>query len=343
MYVPLPVGREHDHRYSYSSNQVEVDYSYDFNWFDRLLFFTRVHKIEKALEKPWLFGAPDLIHCHYLFNSGCVARKIKRKDGVKYLSAFRNSDIGYFRFMPHLRSLGLKIMSDASYIIFLSPAYQKTVFEKYVPGPPSEELAHKSMIIPNGISDFWLANAPNYKKKGKDSAIRLLFVGEWIKRKNIETIVKVVDHLRSKGHKASLLIVGDGPTSKKVHELAACRPDYVATHPWVADQKELLALYRSCDVFVMPSFNETFGLVYIEAMSQGLPVVYTRGQGIDGYYDDGVIGYGCPPRSVESIAQSIEKIMADYDNISRNCIEASQRFNWTDIAREYNRLYESLR
>jgi glycosyltransferase involved in cell wall biosynthesis len=169
-----------------------------------------------------------------------------------------------------------------------------------------------------------------------------LYVGEWTKNKNIETIVKVVDFLRRKGRWVSLLIVGDGPNRDEIHKLAASRSDYVHTHPWVRDRRELLNIYRSCDVFIMPSFTESFGLVYIEAMSQGLPVIYTRGQGIDGFYKDGTIGYGCSPRQVEAIYQAVEMIMEDYENISQNCLEAARRFNWTDIAQEYNRLYEKI-
>ena len=55
---------------------------------------------------------------------------------------------------------------------------------------------------------------------------------------------------------------------------------------------------RSCSVFAMPSIFETFGLVYLEALSQNLPVVYTKGQGIDGMFDN-TVGIGVDPLSVD--------------------------------------------
>lgn len=64
---------------------------------------------------------------------------------------------------------------------------------------------------------------------------------------------------------------------------------------------------RSCSVFAMPSIFETFGLVYLEALSQNLPVVYTKGQGIDGMFDN-TVGIGVDPLSVEEIKNAIKMI-----------------------------------
>jgi glycosyltransferase involved in cell wall biosynthesis len=92
----------------------------------------------------------------------------------------------------------------------------------------------------------------------------------------------------------------------------------------------------------MPSFHETFGLVYIEAMTQGLPVLYTRGEGIDGYFEQGQVGYCVDPHDVNDIADKIELTLSDYDSISRHCFEAVDNFSWHHIARHYESLYSSL-
>jgi glycosyltransferase involved in cell wall biosynthesis len=346
MYVPLVKGRTHTNECDIRTESLEVVYSDVYTKIDRLLYFPRCSKICKALLRHYNFGAKDIIHCHYLFNSGYVARDIKRRTGTKYITAVRNSDInGYYalsRFVPGLQQIGLGIMLEAEYVVFPSPAYYKKVSEWYVPGRHREEWLKKALIIPNGIEDFWIRNNPVWMSKQGTSEIRALFVGEWTKNKNIETTVEVIDLLRSRGFNASLLIVGDGPNRNAVQRLQATRPDYITTHGWVKDRYELLKIYRSCHIFLMPSFKESFGLVYVEAMSQGLPVVYTRGQGIDGYFEDGVIGCGCHARGVEEITDAVGRIMKDYEDISKNCVEASRRFNWTDIAKEYDRLYRSM-
>ena len=67
----------------------------------------------------------------------------------------------------------------------------------------------------------------------------------------------------------------------------------------------------------MPSFHETFGLVYIEAMSQGLPIIYTKGEGIDGYFKEATVGYSVNPKDVKNIVKKIEMIIHNYNKISK--------------------------
>ena len=74
---------------------------------------------------------------------------------------------------------------------------------------------------------------------------------------------------------------------------------------------ELAKVMRQCAVFAMPSIYETFGLVYLEALSQNLPVIYTRGQGIDGLFDN-TVGIGTDPKSVEEICFSIKSILENH-------------------------------
>ena len=83
----------------------------------------------------------------------------------------------------------------------------------------------------------------------------------------------------------------------------------------------LLSQYRQNDIFILPSKKESFGLVYAEAMSQGLPVIYTKGQGFDGQYPEGEIGYHINPNDSMDIANKILLIVGNYNVISGNCIK----------------------
>lgn len=104
-------------------------------------------------------------------------------------------------------------------------------------------------------------------------------------------------------------------------------------------REKILEIMDNCDIFVMPSHRETFGLVYIEAMSRGLPVVYTKGQGIDGFFEEGEIGYPVDPAETNAIVTAIENIIMNYSNISKNCIVNSKAFNWSSVSNEYIKLY----
>lgn len=61
----------------------------------------------------------------------------------------------------------------------------------------------------------------------------------------------------------------------------------------------------------MPSFTESFGLVYAEAMSQGLPVIYSKGQGFDGQFAEGVVGYHVDAHDPEELCENIIKMTAE--------------------------------
>ena len=86
----------------------------------------------------------------------------------------------------------------------------------------------------------------------------------------------------------------------------------------------------------MVSHKETFGLVYIEAISQCLPIVYTSGQGVDGYFSDGEYGFKANSRSVESISTAIKNTLNKFPNglgpFEKN---PAASFSWDKIAKVY--------
>ena len=77
----------------------------------------------------------------------------------------------------------------------------------------------------------------------------------------------------------------------------------------------------------MTSFYETFGLVYAEAMSQGLPIIYTEGQGIDGFYEEGDVGFPVDPTNVEQARSCVGYVVDNYQKISQNCISFVDDFS----------------
>jgi glycosyltransferase involved in cell wall biosynthesis len=81
--------------------------------------------------------------------------------------------------------------------------------------------------------------------------------------------------------------------------------DIIAQETYEDELLELIDIYRANDIFVMPSFTESFGLVYAEAISQGLPVVYSIGQGFDRQFPEGEVGYHADPNSAQSVADAI--------------------------------------
>ena len=110
----------------------------------------------------------------------------------------------------------------------------------------------------------------------------------------------------------------------------------------ILNKEELMKYYRKSDIFIMPSIKETFGLVYAEAMSQGLPVIYTEGQGFDEQFEEGVVGFRVNGKDEKSIVNAVKNICNNYNSISNNCIKMITKFNWKKICTDYNNVYNNI-
>ena len=135
--------------------------------------------------------------------------------------------------------------------------------------------------------------------------LRVLFVGSLGQRKGLGYVLQAMELL---GGAAELTLIG-----RKISE--NCRPlnDAVKRHRWVTSipHAEVLSEMSRHDVLVFPSLFEGFGLVILEAMSQGLPVITTPNSGGLDVVTDGVDGFSVPIRSAEAIAQKLEMLAAD--------------------------------
>lgn len=314
-----------------------------FHKWDRLCFDFKQRKITKALDNTLGGKRFDIIHAYTLFTDGNTAMKRSLKTGEPYVVAIRNTDVNaFFRWRPHLRRRGIRIMQNASALFFLSEVYRKAVFDKYVPARLHDELLAKSYIIPNGLTDFWTDNRRVYSQPPQllaDATIKLLYAGRIDRNKNIPMTQKAMAMLRERGVPATLTVVGEAEDAQEARRIAA--DSYTTCLP-ATDCADLLPIYREHHVFVMPSLTESFGLVYLEAMSQGLPVVYTAGQGFDGQFPEGMAGYRVDPTSPQSIADAVEKIIDRYSEIASEVPTLTRQFTWQAIAARYTELYRSI-
>jgi len=272
---------------------------------------------------------PDIIHAHTLYSDGSLAHYYSESYGTPYIVAVRSTDIVYFlKYKPWLKNYGKKILDRASYIVFISPSLKKRF--KQIFGNAYES---KSTIIPNGINQFYLDQSGLHEKT-LHTPPELLYVGSFLKRKNVPALIKLLEN-----SEARLTIAGKGGRNeKKVLKLIQDN-DRISYVGHIEDQSKLVQIYKQSDIFIMASRGETFGLVYLEAMSQGLPVIYSKNTGIDGLFEPGSIGYGVSPGSASEMAKAIEQIKSAFESISSNCIKEARNFNWTNIAEKYQSLY----
>jgi len=308
--------------------------------YDRFIFHLKQHKIYKDIINKYDIKKFSIIHAHSLFTNGFIAMKLNKDFGIPYIVAVRNTDVNiFFKKMFHLRRIGVEILKNADRVIFLSETYKDEVVQRYVPEKYWKEVNNKSLIVPNGIDDYWFENIVSQKKEPSNTNLKLLQIGDINRNKNIETTVKAVKILVEKGYKVSLEVVGkikDKTVFDKIKDL-----DFV-NYLGTKTKEELLEIYRNNDIFVLPSINETFGLVYAEAMSQGVPIIYTRGQGFDSHFMEGEVGFSVNPNGPSEIAENIDKIIRNYLKISENCVLLCKRFSWSEITNTYIKVYKNI-
>ena len=336
VFVPIK-GDEMDGKYCSRNPNVNVLYCDCLMGLDRLFFLAKVHRIATEIEKKIDMRNVDCILAGTVYSDGVVAYLLSQKYGVPFSIAVRETDVTYqMRWRPYLNGIIKSVLTMADKVIFLSPSY-KYYLDRFGIDP----LKYK--VIPNAVNDYWFTQ--RQKRRTLHDPLSLIYVGEISKRKNVSTSIYAVAELKKRGVKAILHIVGSGDEEGNCHILSKKLgvDKEVVFHGWQNGKEKIKALYDQADIFIMLSHKETFGTVYIEALSQGLPVLYTIGQGIDGYFDQGSVGYSCDPLDVKGITDKILSITKDYSNISMQCVEASQGFQWDIIAREYDAVICGMR
>jgi len=317
-----------------------------FQKWNRYFFYYKQANIIKAINKNFVVRDYDCIHAYTLFTDGNVAYEMFKKYGTPYCVAIRSTDVNLFlKRIKYLRSRGVKILKNASAVFFLSETYRQYVLDTYVPAEIQEEIKEKSYVVPNGIDDFWLDNRNverdinEIKQRLSEKKLNVAYVGIINKNKNLKTLVSALEILSKEGWDIELRVAG-GIQDNKVFEEAQ---NFKGLHYLgKLGQQDLKKCYSDSDVFILPSHTETFGLVYAEAMSQGLPVVYSRGQGFDGQFEDGLVGYAVDSYDEMQIVDAIKKIVINYENISRNCTKYVEKFDWSKIAKTYSTIYGKI-
>ncbi len=310
------------------------------NKYDRIIFHLKHHKVYKNIRQNYRIKDYSITHAHSLFSNGYIAMKLKKEYGIPYIVAVRSTDLNlFFKKMIHLRNLGVEILKEAKQVIFLSELYKDQVIEKYVPENLRDIIEKKVSIIPNGLEPYFLNNKNSKKILKTKEEIKIITAGYVCKRKNQVTVCEAIELINNLGIKASYTIVGRILDEKLFNRIM--KYQFVKYIPFMP-QHELIDEYRKADIFVMPSLTETFGLTYLEAMSQGLPVIYSKGQGFDGQFTEGEVGYHVNSIDPNDIKNRILDTIENYDTISNNCLKAVDKYNWIKIAEQYSNLYKKI-
>lgn len=292
---------------------------------DRVFYKHKIKKILRDVESKVDIDEIRCIHAHTWYSDGGVAFELYKKYNIPYIIAVRNTDLNLFWKLPYLKNYGLKILKNASKVILISETYKNRLLANET---VSRYIKDKYKVLPNGVDKFWLENSAKVRSVNKTDVINILYVGNFNSGKNVENLIKAVLLLNGKyGNLKLSLVGGAGSSHKRVLKLIDKNPHTLKYYGKVMDKEKLLSIYRNHKIFAMPSKHETFGLVYIEALLQGLPILYTKNEGIDGMYGS-EIGEAVGNSSIQEIEFKLTRLIENYDKYDYNIEQIKTNHNW---------------
>lgn len=306
-----------------------------YNYFPRLhsltkhIFNYRLNYLYKRIIKD--FGKPDILHAHSSLWGGYAAAKLKKRTGIPLVLTEHTTWIGRGLIRKEHLSQIRYAFDSANYLIAVGPSLKKAM-QQYT----SKDID----IVPNCID----INKFSFKLKNNngESPFRFFSLGLLTKIKGMDLLIKAFSNLKNKN--SVLYIGGDGVERIQLEALVNQLNLNSRVHFLGNLSREKVAEQMSlCDSFVLASRYETFGIVYIEALASGKPIIATDcgGPSIIVNKDN---GYLVPVDDVHSLSESMELMITEYekfnpDFIRQDCIN---RFSEQAIVKKLNSIYKDL-
>ncbi len=215
-------------------------------------------------------------------------------------------------------------------------------------GKCSQNYGYKPLLIPVGVDmerfNDSIDDTKITEKYTRNSEKLILTVCRLEPRKDIPTLISAAKIISKKDPRVKFVIVGEGISKKGIEKLIKelSLTDKVILVGEVSDE-ELPQYYRACDLFVLPTLYEGFGIVFLEAMASGIPIISTNVGAIPEVVGD--CGILIPPRCPKILAENILEIITN-DQLRKELIakglERAKKYDWTRLILEYEKAYQSV-
>lgn len=276
----------------------------------------------------------DIVHAHWLIPQGIVQSFFKKP----YIVTGHGGDVmslnkGIFKYLKR------RCLNNAKKITVVSDALQKQV-TKLCPNTESSVISMGCDITKFGRR----FRQENYFSQGNEKII--LFVGRLVEVKGVSYLIEAMKNIDAK-----LIIVGDGPLKESLQRQAESIKNKVE-FLGAKSHTELARIYASSDIFVAPSVTtkdgskEGLGLVLLEAMASGLPVVGSESGGIPEIIQDGYNGFLVEEKSVEQLTKKIRCLIDSEElcvKLAENGLKTAKERDYRTIAKKYKDVLENER
>ncbi|OCB33009.1 glycosyl transferase [Mycobacterium malmoense] len=313
---------------------------------DELLQY--MYAFARFLDARWVADAPDVAHGHF-WMSGVATLRAARPHRIPSVQTFHALGLikrlhqGLDDTSPDCRvGVEARIARDADWVAATST---DEVFELVRMG----RARSRTSVVPCGVDVE--AFSPDGPAAPRGERPRIVSVGRLVPRKGFETLICALPRIPD----AELVIVGGPAQADFADDPEAQQLQRLAAELGVADRVRLLgavtrgempALLRSADVVACTPWYEPFGIVPLEAMACGVPVVATAVGGIRDTVVDDVTGRLVPPKDPARLGDAIASLLADRDRRSAMGAagreRARARYTWDRVAADTERIYEKL-
>lgn len=315
------------------SHNIYVEYIYVFKF---LRFFPIIKSLavfflifHKGLKKNINWKSAKIL-AYTFWSDGVVALYFNIFFKIPFSVFVRVTDTSiFFKYGLHLKYLLYLIGKKAKFIFFPSLVLK----EKYCQYSLLYKNKNKNIFIPNSINNFWLDNVYYYDNLSIKNK-KIIFVGDFNENKNLLGVFNACSYLYPLRKDFQLEFVGG-----KIEEFKSlCSvnhlPDWVVITEKIC-KEQLLFKYRESNILLVPSFSETFGMVYIEAISQGCFVIHSKNQGIEYLYKN-EFSFSVDPSNFQEISILISQLLdKDFQLDSISLKEKLKNFSASEVINLY--------
>jgi hypothetical protein len=285
----------------------------------------------------------NLIHAHVALPDGFAGALLGREVQRPLIITVHGKDTANAQWStvhrnPHCKAAIFNAFRYSSKIVAVSNYVKRSTLEVY---PSLDE--RKIVVINGGVG----LQKSHRREKRQSDIITILSVGALIPLKGHEFTIGAMKEVVKVFPNCRLVIIGEGEEKKKLirQVTEGGLQDFVNILN-ILPHDQLVRLMAMCDIFVLPSWAEGLGIVYLEAMALGLPVIGCKGQGVEDVVRHGVTGFLVEPKNSQELSALLLKLLRD-EEVRQKIGEAGQKtilnnYRWEDNAAKHIDLYKSL-
>ena len=284
----------------------------------------------------------NMIHAHWIVPQGFLASLLKKFHGVKYITTAHAGDIFPLK-SPWLRGFAGSAISNADACTANSQFTKKAVLGL----SPDSHVD----VIPMGVdlSIFSGRLKQDIRQKYGITGKLILSVGRLAEKKGIRHLISAMPSILKKYKDAKLLIVGDGPEKGRLEsQVAELSLKHNVIFSGRVSNRDIASYYSSADVFVLPSIvtasgdTEGLGVVLLEALASGTPVVASNVGGVTDIIINGKTGLTVEQENPEVLASAIMRMLKNRKLAKKLArqgkLHVEQNYSWALVADKFNSL-----